>query len=668
MLPCRAEPPGAVERFNSMLVRPEKCRYAAWPRIVGQIVVVVMTLQPLARAAATASLPSPTDALSSMSLQQLANVEVTSVSKTAQPLREAPAAIYVITHDQILRSGATNIPEVLRLAPNLTVTQLSASNYEIAARGLGGNPDDQNFSNKLLMLIDGRSVYTPLYSGIYMDAQDVVLDDVDRIEVISGPGATLWGANAMNGVINIITRAASRTQGALVQADAGTRQQRIEARYGAILDENAAVRVYGLSLHDGALQLPDGSSAHDGWSKTQGGMRLDWGRAQDAATLQADIYRAAENQLGTPDGMVSGGNVLARWLRRFSDRSDVQVQGYYDQTERFGPPGSGAFVLHTFDLELQQHDAVGSVQQLVWGAGERRSAYGITDSAALLFVPDHRTLTLGDVFAQDTVSLTSAAYLVAGLKLENDPYSGWSALPDLRASWNVTATSLWWAALSRAIRSPTPFDTDVGEKLGQVLFLSGNPDFQPERLTAYQLGYRSQPSPLVSLSLNGYYNRYDALRTVELSPGPAVLEWGNLMRGDIYGLELWADLQVAPWWRLAPGIRTAHEQFEFLPGSTGLLGVAQAGNDPGYQASLTSSMDLWRGLSLDASLRYVSALPDPALSGYYDLTAKLGWQLARTLQLALVGQNLLQGRHLQYPAPQGEYVTRSVTLEARYGL
>jgi len=339
-----------------------------------------------------------------------------------------------------------------------------------------------------------------------------------------------------------------------------------------------------------------------------------------------------------------------------------------DQTEQFAPAGGSAFVLRTYDLQLQQNFALGSLQELLLGAGERINDYDITNTPSLLFVPPSRALTLGDVFIQDTLKPMSALSIVAGFKIENDPYSGWSPLPDLRVSWSLSDQSLLWAAASRSIRSPTPFDVDVQEKLGSLIYLNGNPEFNPEQLIAYQLGYRSQLGTAATLSISAYYNHYDDLRSVEFSPGPGILEWGNRMRGNTTGVETWADIQVFNWWRLSPGIRTTHEGFELEPGSSGLLGSAQAGNDPSYQASLTSSMDIGRDLTLDASLRYVSALPDPVLPGYYDLAARLGWQATNTLLLSLNGQNLLRSRHLEYPAPVGEYITRSVMFEARWQL
>jgi len=284
------------------------------PRCIGIAAALALGLAGAARAQpAPSAETSPNEDLSRLSLQELSNVEVTSVSKAADLLRQAPAAIYVITHEQILRSGATSIPEALRLAPNLQVTQLTSSDYVVTARGFGGNPQAQNFSNKMLMLIDGRSVYTPLFSGIYLDAQDVLMQDIDRIEVISGPGATLWGANAVNGVINIITRPAYLSAGTDLSFGAGNLEQNISARYGGKPSEETAYRVYGKAFARGALELPDGSSAHDGWHKAQAGGRFDRSFGADLLTVQGDVYRAIEDQLGTPDQAIEGGNVVGRW-------------------------------------------------------------------------------------------------------------------------------------------------------------------------------------------------------------------------------------------------------------------------------------------------------------------------------------------------------------------
>jgi iron complex outermembrane recepter protein len=610
---------------------------------------------------------APTEDLTRLSLSDLANVEVTSVSKSGEGLQRAAASIYVISRDAILRSSATNVFEALRLAPNLLVTQLSASNYVVAARGFGGNPSAQNFANKLLILVDGRSVYSPLYSGIYSIALDVMLEDIDRIEVISGPGATLWGANAMNGVINIITRATILTTGSFVEAGAGNQEQALSGRYGGQAGENATFRVYGTGFHRAAMDLDTGASAHDGWSKGQGGFRYDWSENSDNVTVQGDLYRATQNEAGTQDGVALGGNVVARYVRQ-SEHSEFQLQAYADQSEQMSPAGGGGFVLNTYDIEFQHSIALGSANRLVWGAGERLNRYSITNAPSLLFVPSSRGLTLGNIFIQDTLSLAPRFNLIAGFKMEDDPYSGWSPLPDLRASWQFSDRATLWAAASRAIRSPTPFDTDVVEKLGPLVYLTGHTNFRPESLWSYEMGARAQASADLSLSATIFYNEYDDLRTVEPASATTFipLQWGNGMQGDTFGFEAWATWQVNGWWRLSPSVTWLRERLTFKEGASELLGVAQAADDPSSHAALTSSMDLPHQITFDTSLRYVGALPSPALPHYYELDARFGWQVNRATELAVSGTNLLRARQQEFTSPIGESITRGVMAEARW--
>jgi iron complex outermembrane receptor protein len=632
--------------------------------MVGACAVLIVTST--LHAETSPAMPASGEDLARLSLTDLANVDVTSVSKSSETLQRAPASIYVITHEDIVRSGATRIAEALRLAPNLLVTQLTSSSYTISARGFGGSPGAQNFSNKLLMLIDGRSVYSPLFSGIYSDAQDVLLEDVERIEVISGPGATLWGANAMNGVINIITRASYLTQGTYLSAAAGNREQDTDVRFGGKANDDTSYRIYGMAFHQDSLERPDGSSAGDGWSKGQGGFRLDWSTDANNFTVQGDAYRGLENQLGDDDVVISGGNLLTRYQHR-SDRTELQVQAYFDQTERVSPAGEGAFVVHTYDFTIQQSIAVGGTQKIVWGAGERMNEYGITNTATLLFVPPSRRLTLGDAFVQDTVALSKSFNLVVGIKLEDDAYSGGTPLPDARASWQLSDHTSVWAAASRSIRSPTPFDEDVVEKVGSVVFLTGNPQFRPEHVTAYESGMRMETSAAVSVSLAAFCNVYDDLRTIEPASGAFLpLYWGNLMRGDTYGLEAWANWQVTDWWRLSPGVSWLKEQLRFKSGASGLLGISQAGDDPSSHATLSSSMDLGNHISFDGSLRYVAELPDPMLPHYYELDARLAWRPSRALELSVNGRNLLHATHSEFAEPAGEYITRNILAETQW--
>lgn len=648
------------------------CREATLdvPRFHVRCARVTRLLVPLILSLATVAGPAhaaTVEDLQHMSLEDLSNVVITSVSKSSEPLRRASSTVFVITHEDIVRSGATSIAEILRLAPNLRVTQLTSSNYTVSARGFGGNTGAQNFSNKILMLIDGRSVYSPLYSGIYMDVQDVNVEDIDRIEVISGAGATLWGANAMNGVINVITKSAFKTTDTVVAVGAGTEEKNVSGSYGQSLDDSTAFRVYGKAFSRDALEMIDGSSAQDGWEKAQGGFRGDWSGRADEVTVQGDLYRATEDEPGTGEQALAGGDALTRWQHHFG-RSDLTVQMYLDETQRAAPADGVAFVLHTYDLEIQQNTMIGSSNRVIWGAGERLNSYAINNTATLLFLPSQRNLTLDDVFLQDSIAITNSLEATFGVKGEDDAYSRWSLLPDARLSWSATSNTLLWATASKAIRSPTPFDDDVVEKLGTVTFLTGNHSFLPEKVVAYEVGYRGQQFSAVSISASMFYNVYDNLRTIEPASATSFLPlyWGNLMAGDTYGLESWLDWQATDRWRISPGMQWLRENLRFEPGASGLLGLAQAGDDPTYQALLKSSLDCGYGMALDTALRYVSSLPDPHLPGYVELNARYGWRASKTLEISVTGDNLLHAHHLEYPAPDGELIGRTVFAEARW--
>lgn len=602
--------------------------------------------------------------LSRMSLEQLAKVEVTSVSKAAQSLSTAPASIYVITREEIRRSGITRVPELLRLAPNLQITQLTATDYSNGARGLSGAPQAQNFSNKILVLIDGRSVYSPLFSGVVYDMQDVLVDDIERVEVISGPGATLWGANAMNGVINIITRRAEDSRGPLARADVGTRDKDFALRYGGGPSENA-YRVYAKWSDRGSSELPDGTDAGDDWNLFQAGFRTDLDRGDDAFTLQGDYQQGAQNFLVTTDDVeFRGANLLGRWVHT-GGRVDTRLQLYFDRVDREEPPQGIAFDIDTWDIELQQSAELAGRHQLVWGLGRRNYDYQ-TQNNALAFMPSHRDLRVTNIFVQDGISLAGGFKLTAGVKFEENIYSGWETLPDLRVSWAPNDTTLLWMAGSRAVRAPTPFDTDVQEFVDGTLFLQGAPQFQPEQVTAFELGIRGNPDARVSYSVSAFYDEYDDLRTIEITPVTLLpLRWGNLMEGSAYGVEAWANLQVAPWWRVSPGFRSVHKELHFEEGSSQLLGFAQAGNDPRSSWQLKSSMD-FGDFTLDAMLRRIGELPEPQLDAYSELSARLAWRLNDQVEFAIKGFNLLNETHREYADPQGREIRRSVLAEIRY--
>jgi len=610
----------------------------------------------------------PLTQLSRMSLEELARVEVTSVSKSAQSLSSAPASIYVITHEEIHRAGVLSIPEALRLAPNLQIEQINAQEYQVAARGFGGHLELQNFSNKILILIDGRSVYNPLFSGVAYDAQDVVMDDIDRIEVISGPGATLWGANAMNGVINIITRRAQDTTGGLVRATGGDQENAISARYGADFGDGDAFRVYAKAFDRGPSELESGASGGDRWHKVQTGFRVDLGAADDTNrfTIQGDYQDATENVGVFGDIGFTQHDLLGRW-EHDGQRADTRLQLFIDGTDRGQPPSGVGFSLDTYDIDFQQSLDLGARHRVVWGFGRRYNDYDVDSTPTLAVDPEHRTLELTNLFAQDTMVLTDELKLTLGLKFEQNSYSGWATLPDLRLAWSPDDSSLVWASAARAIRSPTPLDTDVIERADGVNpFLVGDPDFKPEDVNAFELGYRAQPHASISWSLSTFYNDYDDLRTIEPAPGGFLpLRWGNLIEGSTYGVEVWANWQVTKWWRLSPGFRALHKRLRFSDGASQLLGVEQAGNDPNKRATLKSSMDFGRW-TLDAMLRYVGKLPSPENPSYTELGARLAFRASDALELSVVGANLLDDRHSEYAVPTAREIRRSVYAELRW--
>jgi iron complex outermembrane receptor protein len=603
--------------------------------------------------------------LQGMTIDQLENLDVSSVTKSKQALSDTPASIYVITHEEIVRSGAATLPEILRLAPNIQVYQQSASKYVITARGFNGNGADQSFSNKLLVLVDGRSVYTPLYSGVYWDLQDVLPDDIERIEVISGPGATLWGANAVNGVINIITRKASQTQGGLLDISAGNLEQSVGLRYGGTLADDLAYRVYVRDYFGDDTETADGHNAHDNWSRPEGGFRLDWSPAgSDTVTFSGDDLAGSETQPGAPNEVVEARNLTAQWNHQWADGSSLQVLTYYDREGRLTEDNGGSFWVDAYDLEVQHNFSFDSANAISWGAGLRESAYDIHHSAGVYFDPAARTLGLGDVFAQDSITITPAVTAILGFKLEDDPYSGLAPLPNGRLSWKVSDQALLWAAVSRAIRSPTPFDDDVAEKVGSAVLLSGNPDFLPETLTAYEIGTRIEPTEDLSFSVSTYYNDYDDLRTVEITPGVFYpLTWGNKLQGYTYGLEAWGNYQLNPWWRLSASFDELKEHFNFKPDATAtFIGVSQIGDDPEQTASLRSQIELGPDVNFDTELRYVSRLPDPAVPAYVEMNANVGWNVSRKLRLSLSGFNLLHARHQELPAAEADAVPRSFSV------
>ena len=598
--------------------------------------------------------------LADLSLEQLASIEVTSVSKRVQRLSEVPGSVYVIRHEDIRRSGATSLPEVLRLAPNLQVARADANQYAITARGFNGT-----LANKMLVLIDGRTVYSPLFSGVFWEAQGVLLEDVERIEVLSGSGGTLYGSNAVNGVINIITRAAAETQGALASAAAGTQDRVFSARYGAGTGIGGATawRVYGQRSHRGHSELTSGAPVRDRSDRSQAGFRADRGDAAQQLTLQGDAYENTIDQAPSPR-KVSGLNLLGRWSRDLGDGSRAQLQGYFDRTER-DQPGAIREALNTFDLEFQHLSQPWASHELLWGGGWRTQNDKVDNlaPAALAFLPAHRRLNLWSVFAQDEFALRDRLRMTLGLKLEHNSYTGAEVLPNARLAWDVAPNHLLWAAASRAVRAPARIDREFFSPA----LPAGGGNFQSEVARVFELGLRAQPAPSLSYSLTLFQHRFDRLRSVDAGAGGTSLN--NNLEGRVSGLEAWGNYRVTDHWRLNAGYVHQRERFNAVAGTAPLGGATTLGNDPRNRWSLGSSFDLGPRMELDLQMRYVGALPAPAVPSYSALDARWGWQIRPDLELSLTARGIGGGRHPEWgaPASRAEF-GRSLLLKAVWRL
>jgi iron complex outermembrane recepter protein len=600
-----------------------------------------------------------------LSLEELTEVRVISVSRGPERVGDAAASIYVITSEDIRRAGATSLGEALRLAPNLQVARIDSVQYAISARGF-----NNAIGNKLLVLIDGRTVYTPLFSGVFWDQQDVLLSDVERIEVISGPGATLWGANAVNGVINVITRAARDTQGLLVGAGAGDLTQDGSIRYGGA-GANGEFRVYAKATHLDNTVRESGVALGDEWSRGQVGFRADWDYGEDEITIQGDIYRGRSEDRGTVVGIafgrieVGGGNVLGRWTRRLRGGSELKIQSYFDHAERddmlfFRPEAD------IFDVDVQ-HSISKGAHNVVWGGGYRDSSDEIGSAFVTTFIPASRDLDWENVFAQDRIPLTDRLEATVGLKLERNSYTGTESLPSARLAWKPTDTRLVWSALSRAVRAPARYDRDVFFPGTPPFFVIGGPNFVSEVADVLELGYRAQPAINVSFSLTAFYHDWDKVRSGSAIP----VQLENRIEGGVRGLESWVAWRVRENWRLSGGFTVLDKGLRLEPGSTDPVGVNNEtlANDADHQWVLRSSFDLRGNLELDASVRHVASLPKPAVPDYTAVDARLSWRLSEKLELAATVQNLFDARHPEFgPATARSDLPRSVFIQAQLRL
>lgn len=623
-----------------------------------------------------------------LSLEELLNIEVTTVLRRSDPLSRAPAAVHVITQDDLRRSGATTLPEALRLAPGIQVARVHAHQWAVSARGF-----NDVFANKLLVMMDGRTVYTPLFSGVFWDAQHTLLEDVDRIEVIRGPGASLWGANAVNGVINIITKDARETQGTLVSLAAGNHDRFLGAiRQGGKIGDGTFFRVYFQHHdHDAFPGSGEMSGRDDSWRHTQGGFRADKDLSDiSVLTIQGDVYSGRLNEVYVrlaptspynrfiEDGVVDtgGGNIHARITRSLEDEADLTLRSYFEATRR----DSSIFreERQTFDVDLQHRLPVVDRHLVTWGGGYRLSVDDVENSFDVSLHPNSRTLQLFSFFVQDEVEVVEDKLSVTlGSKIEHNDFTGFEVQPGGRLSWTPRERQTVWGAISRAVRTPSRGEHDI--RLNQepvfppnafgpgspamITSLLGSSDFESEELTAYEIGYRIQPNQRVSFDLATFYNDYENLRSIEPGvpqPGadPAHVPFlaGNELEGETYGFELGTNWTVIPaHWRLYGSYSLLRMHLR----QSGTSGDPQSvegieGSSPRHQWLVRSSVDFPRNWQWDTWFRFVDHLPAQNVDSYLEMDMRLAWRpfLPRgdrgDLEVALVGRNLIERSHREF--------------------
>jgi iron complex outermembrane receptor protein len=583
--------------------------------------------------------------LMTMSIRELSQLEVTSVSKREQNLSAAPASIYVITRDEIHSSGATTIPEALRLAPNLHVARGDAGQYAISARGF-----NSALGNKLLVLIDGRTIYSPFFSGVFWVSQDILIEDIERIEVISGPGATLWGSNAVNGVINVITRPTRDTQGVLATANAGNNERGAGVRYGGTLGEKTSYRVYAKSMQMDTSEDLNGISIEDDFRRSQAGFHLDHTVAGEQFTLQGDTYSGRANQQEPGQTELSGGNMLGRYIQTLADGAQLRLQTYYDRSVR-DSPGVYRNEMEIYDLELQHSLAKISRNSLIWGGGYREAQDETTNyQQVVLFLPENKRLRWWNFFVQDTLEITPEFDLIGGMKWEHNVYTGTEFLPNLRASWQLSPSDLLWAEVSRAVRAPSRLDRDFYLQPPGIPFfiINGGPDFESEVSDVGELGYRGRANDVFSYSLTAFYYDHEKQRSGEPDPSGLGSTVSNTIQGYTKGVEGWAHFQATQRLRLSGGFVISHMHLRNQSGSQDPTGPSALGNDPKRTATLRSTFAFNERHQASLSARYVSELPQPKHPAYTAVDAHYSWQATPKLEISVTLQNLFDPGHTEF--------------------
>jgi iron complex outermembrane receptor protein len=601
----------------------------------------------------------PQGELADLSIEELANIDVTSVSKRPERLQDAPASVFVITAGDIRRAGSRSLPEALRLAPNLDVARANNSGYYISARGMNGTSNSP--ANKLLVMIDGRSVYSPLFSGVFWDEPDVMLEDVERIEVISGPGGTLWGVNAVNGVINIITRRAADTQGDLLVLRGDTDGAQAAFRHGG---ETAgrSWRVYGKVFGQGHSERESGARIDDAWDQGQVGFRTDWAHGDDRFSLNGNAWRGRQGQpapgaiaapgasTGIDDIITRGANLTGHWERALDSGGSLSALAYVDHRYREVPPTLTDSV-DIADIQLQHSLPAIGAHSIVWGGEYRYSWDKVDNSRFVAFLPSSDRQAWASLFAQDEIALRDDLRLTAGARYERNPYTGAEFLPTLRLSWRVSPAHSLWAGYSRTVRAPSRLDVDAFIPGTPPFLLAGGPRVRSEVARVFELGYRGQVGQGLSYSVTAFRNLYDHLRTQDLTPDGSMIEFGNQMEGRAHGVEAWGSYQMSDAWRLSAGLTALHERFSLKPGSGDVGSVATTGADPAYTAQLRSNYAFDSARELEVAVRRVGSTGRPAVPAYTALDLRFGWRFAPGMELSVIGANL-NGGHREYGVEQ----------------
>jgi iron complex outermembrane receptor protein len=631
----------------------------------------------------------PPAALKSLSLEELSQIEVTTLSKQPVKIFQTPAAIFVLRGEDIRRSGASTIPDALRLVPGVEVARIDANKWSVGIRGFGSR-----LTRSVLVLIDGRTVYTPLFDGTYWEVQNTPMDDIDRIEVIRGPGGTIWGPNAVNGVINIITKDTKDTHGMLASAGGGNEEQGFfNFRYGGGNGKGLNYRIYGTGFTRGPSVHPDGRNFDD-WRAAQTGFRMDWQKNdRDSFTLQGDLYReeAGESVQATSytqpysrivdaNALLSGGNIMGRWKRTLGEGNDIQLQAYYDRTNR--TEANFSDVRDTFDVDFLERFRLPARQQVSWGLGARVDPVTNTEVVSgLTFDPPQRTDYLLTAFVQDEIGLVDHRLsLTLGTKFLRTNFTdgGVEFEPSARLLWTPSQKQTIWAAFTHALRTPSDAEANfnlsgyIGTAANGVPYFArfnANPNFASEQLNGYELGYRRLVSSKLYVDAAGFYNHYHDLFSEDLTGPPFVetrsgsthlllpAQFRNGLRGATKGVEITPEWRPSGGWRLRGSYSYLHMNVDKSPGS-GDVGTAPGirGSSPQHQVTVQSALDLSTKLQLDLTYRYVSALPGQLVPAYSTGDARLGWRFSRSVELSLAGRNLFQPSHAEYGTDPGPLV------------